>query len=274
MCNGSLRSHLSLPAGGAFTLIELLVGLAVLSLLVTVLLAVFSNFSQVTSNASKRIESNKQSRGIFDRLAFDFGSVVTSGGVQMEFLKNQPLPNGVASQNDSLVLLTDARTRDAGSRLAKIGYGVGPYETRSRNMTLDTVLRYTEPFGWADDTTSIEITNGADAQAIAPGILRFELAFVDKEGNITSAPPAGASTSEVVREFHKNLAAVICTVATLDEDSLQKISEADRDVIVTRLGDAVNGVAPLSLWQQVDFTDLPGAITRGIRFHQRYFRLQ
>lgn len=262
----------------AFTIIELLAGFAVLMLLVTLLLAAFTNFSQVTSTANKRVEVNKQSQTIFDRMAFDIGSAVTSGGIRMGFRKNQALPGGSASKNDVLILLTDAKTRDPQGRLAKIGYAVGPYEDRSRKMTLETVLRYVQEFGWDDDTTTIDLADdgGAplDSQSIAPGIVRFELSFVNRNGDLLAEPPAAGATAEEVRAFHQNLAAVVCTVATLDEDVLQKLSPSDRDEIADRLADAVDGQSPLAQWQAAGFQDLPRPVAQGLRFYQRYFWLK
>jgi len=258
----------------AFTLIEVLVGFAVLAAVVTLLLSVFSNFSQITSTSNRRIETNKQPRAMFDRMAFDIGSAVSSGGVNIVFKKNEALPSGTSPKNDALILLTDAKNRDPQSRMAKIGYSVGPYQDQTRNMVVETVLRYVEPFGWGDDTSAIGITSSADAQPIAMGILRFELAFVNRDGKILAGPPPAPADSDQMREFYENLSAIICTVATLDEDSLQKLTPTERDAIVNRLDDAVDNQAPLAVWQSIDFANLPLPARQGLRFHQRYFRLK
>lgn len=271
------RNPLTLSMAGAtraFSILEMLVGFAVLSVLVALLLAAFSNFSEVTSTSRKRVEVNKQPRIMFDRMAFDINSSVSSGGVRMGFRKNDALAGGTASKDDVLVLLTDAKSSDPAGRLAKIGYGVGPYDDKVSQTTRQTVLRYVEPFLWSDDTTEIELTNAASPQPIAPGILRFELAFVDEDGSIHAAPPNGPANSDAVRAFYDGLAAIICTVATLDEDSLRLLSPADRETISNRLDDAVDGQAPMMLWQAAGFSDLPQAVSKGLRFHQRYFRLK
>ncbi len=255
-------------------MIEVLVGIAVLTVLTTLLATAFSSFTRVTSNSNQRIEVNKLTRAVFDRMAFDLGSAVTTGGVHPDFRKNQKLPTGSDSRNDAMVLLTNAKTGDPDGRLAKIGYGIGNYDDQSRDMSIRTLLRYTEPFGWDDDTTLIEVTNGAAAQPIAPGVLRFELAFVDRNGDVLAGPPAGNADSTAVREFYDNLESLICTVATLDPDSLQKLTDAQLTSIVNRLGDATDGDPPLANWQGEQFEDLPDPVAQGLRFHQKYFPIQ
>lgn len=258
----------------AFTLIELLVGFAVLAVLVTLLLSAFSNFTDLTTNSKKRIDIGKFSQTMFDRMAFDINSAVSSGGVRMDFRKNAILPGGIASKNDALVMLTAAKTRDPLSRMAKIGFAVGPYQDQSRGGTIQSVLRYVEPFTWSDDTTTIDFTSSNDAQPVAPGIIRFELAFVNSNGEIVAEPPATGATEEEERMFHQNLASIVCTVATLNEDSLHKLTDVQRDEIANRLTDATNGQSPLALWQAVDFSDLPRPVQQGLQFHERYFLLK
>lgn len=253
----------------AFTIVELLVGFAILAMLVTLLLSVFSNFSQVTTSANRQIEVDKQSRTIFDRMAFDIGSAINSGNVRMTFKKNEFLPGGSASKNDTIVLLTDAKTPVNDGRLAKVGYAIGPYADKSRNMTTQTVLRYVQPFTWDDDTTNIEITDATYAQPIAPGIIRFELSFV-RDGQIVAAPP---SDPDELEDFYAGLEAIICTVATVDEDTLQKISPGERTALANLFDDAPDG-KPLELWQRVNFSTLPKPVAKSLRFHQRYFQLK
>ena len=259
----------------AFTIVELLVAFAVLALLVTILLSAFTNFSQVTTTANRQLELEKQSRTIFDRMVFDLGAAVTSGNVRVGFKKNEALAGGTASRNDALVFLTDAKTPSTDGRLAKIGYAVGPYTDRSRNdMELQTVLRYVQPFEWADDTTEIAISDARYAQPIAPGIIRFEFSFVMQDGSIVAAPPTATSDSDQMRAFYDDLAAVVCTVATLDEDTLQKMSENERKALADTFADAVNGKTPLETWQATSLTSFPKPVAQGVRFHQRSFQLR
>lgn len=252
----------------AFTIIELLVGFAILAVLVTLLLSVFSNFSQVTTSANRQMEVDKQSRTIFDRMAFDIGSAINSGNVRMIFKKNEFLPGGAASNNDAFVLLADAKSPSPDGRLAKVGYAVGPYtDPTVTDMTVQTVLRYVQPFGWDDDTTTIEITDNKYAQPIAPGIIRFELSFV-KDGQIVATPPAGDLT-----DFYEGLEAIICTVATVDENVLQKLTPSERTAMAGLLQDDPDG-KPLQRWQAVNLSAFPKAAVPSLRFHQRYFQLK
>lgn len=263
---------------GGFTLIELLVGFAVLALLVTVLAAAFSNFSQVASTSNRRMEINKQSQALFDRLGFDIASSVKSPGVRMQFLKDTTLPDRGASVNDAIIMLTDAKSSDAAGRLANVGYGVDTRSSQSRDMQVDTVHRYIQAQRWEDDTTLIDISAGKpsapaiDSQPIAPGILRFELAFMMKDGTIRSTPPPVGAAEDVMEQFYDNLGSVIVAVATLDDDSLNKLSDTDISAIIDELDNAEAGKSPLETWQSVSFEGMPVA-QRGLRFHQRFFRV-
>lgn len=276
--SGLILSRGGHRSAGGFTLIELLVGFAVLALLVTVLAAAFSNFSQVAATSNRRMEINKQSQALFDRLGFDIASAVKSPGVRMQFLKNTTLPDRAASVNDALIMLTDAKSSDAGGRLANVGYGVDTRSSRSRDMEVETVHRYIQPQRWQDDTTVIDISEGKenapaiDSQPIAPGILRLELSFVMKDGTIRANPPAPGAPEDVQQQFHDNLGSVIVTVATLDDDSLNRIGQSERDAIRGNLADAVDGESPLASWQNTSFNGMP-VVQRGLRFHQRFFRV-
>src|SRR5690554_5608714 len=128
------RSRDLRPRAVGFTLIELLVAFAVLIVLVSILASVFSNFAQITSSSNRRLDSGRQVRAVFDRLGFDLNSAVKNGGVNIQFLKNQSAsPTGQADVNDAIVMLADARSTDATSRLARIGYDVRDVQSQSRN---------------------------------------------------------------------------------------------------------------------------------------------
>jgi hypothetical protein len=205
---------------------------------------------------------------------------VTTGGGRIEILKNQSLPDGGTSSagNDALVLLTDAKNNEPDSRMSNIGYGVAPLTDKSRqDMVTDTVWRYVQAFRWDEDTANIKISSSKPnapeifSQPMAPAILRFELAFVNKDGVVRAAPP---SSEDDLRTFHEELASIVCAVATIDAETLQRLSQAERDGIAAKLGNAVDDKSPLEVWQEVDLNELPPLVAKSLRFHQRYFRVK
>lgn len=261
------RSRDLRPRAAGFTLIELLVAFAVLIVLVSILASVFSNFAQITSSSNRRLDSGRQVRAVFDRLGFDLNSAVKNGGVNIQFLKNQSAsPTGQADVNDAIVMLADARSTDATSRLARIGYDVRDVQSQSRNTMQPSLMRHVEPFMWDDDVVKdIALTSSATTQTLAPGILRFELAFLREDGEIVAAPPPA-----------DQIKAVICAVATLDEESMGRVQQSDIDALIGALPDAVDGNPPLAQWdiQGSALQNVPQSIAENVRFYQRYFYLK
>lgn len=255
----------------AFSLIELLVAVAVLAALVTLLTGAFSLFSQVAATSSKRLETGKQARAAFDRLAIDLDLAVKNRGVAIEFFKNQGLGGEASGLNDAILALVNARSQSAESRLALVGYGAADYRNQGEDFTMGVLQRYTAPFLWGDDTKTIVLPANAEAQPMAEGILRFELAFVNDAGQIVVDIPAGAADR---KEFASGLQSVICTIVALDEETLRKLTDTQRRSLVERFRDAEPGKTPLGDWQQVSLADLPQPVRENIRFHQRYFRLK
>lgn len=255
----------------AFSILELLVAMAVLALLTVLLATAFSNFAQVASSSSRRMETSQQARALFDRMAFDIGSAVKSGATGIAFWEDETISGESDSDNDVLVLLTDAKTSDPGGRMAVVGYEVGNFEDKSLDMDTRTVLRHVEPFAWEDDTTTMAITDAADAQPIAPGIIRFELAYLTANGTILGSPPPADADAETLRAFREDLTAVICAIATVDEDTLRRVTPEQLEDVALSLGNPDDGESPMSVWQEVDMSDLPPPVVQGLRFHERFF---
>lgn len=257
--------------GSAFSIVELLVAVAVLAVLVTLLTGAFSLFSQVAATTSRRLETGKQARTVFDRLAIDLDLAVNNRGVVIEFLKNQGLGGEASSQNDALLMLANVRSQSSDSRLAVVGYGVGTYQNKGEDFSLGVLHRYTAPFSWDDDTKKLALPEDAEAQPMAEGVLRFELAFVNDAGQIVVEIPTDEEERE---EFMSTLKSVVCTIVTLDEQSLRKLDDSQRTSLAQRFRDAEAGKMPLEEWQKVNLSDLPQPVAENIRFHQRYFRLK
>lgn len=250
----------------AFSIIEMLVATTVLALLTVLLATAFSNFAQMASTSSSRMETSKQARTLFDRMAFDLGAAVRSGTAKIVFIEDGALAGATASNNDALLVLTDAKTSDRFGRLAVVGYEVGTYPDQTLGQDVETVLRHVEPFDWWDDTTTISIAGGDDAfsQPIAPGILRLELAYLMADGEILGEPPGTLA----------GLDAIICAIAILDEDTTRRITPGQRAQIAGMLGNAETNQTPMAVWQNTDLSALPTPVIQGLRFHERIFRLR
>lgn len=243
-------------------MIELLVSCAVLALMVTVLASTFSHFVGLTSNSGRRLESNNQMRSVFDRMSFDLASSVRNSSVKMEFKKNEQIAQGDDSKNDAMIFLTDARTSGS-SRFAKVAYEVAPDQGLTEEKKFFSLYRGVEAFFWTDSTQVIKLTGGADWQPLGRGVFRMELSFLKTDGTIVANPPA-----------QDEIAAVICSTASLDESSLSKLNPEQLKDLVQSLPDAVNNVLPVSDWTANKFSHLPPFVKQNVRFAQRQFFLK
>lgn len=247
----------------AFTLIEVMVSCAVLAVLVALLSSTFSNFAGLTSSSGRRIETGNQIRTVFDRMAFDLSSAVREGGVEIRFAKNARVIGGLATVNDSMELLTDARSTSASSRLARVGYEVAEDENPAVAKPLQSLFRCVEPFLWTDDTGDAGLTANAERQPLGRGVFRMELSFLKTDGSLVAAPPSA-----------DEIAAVVCSTAWLDGATYGQLPDGTAEALAAALPDAVDGALPLSNWSADRFAAFPPAVGRNVRFHQRQFYLK
>lgn len=248
---------------GGFTLIELLVSFAVLAALVTLLASTFANFAGLTSSSGKRLEANNQSRTVFDRMGFDLGTSVRSGEVNLNFKKDQQASDGRSTVNDSLMFLVDARTIQADSRLARIGYEVDFEKNQASNIEVGSLLRVVEPFLWGDSVANASVSSNADRQPLGWGVFRMEFSFLKTDGTYVADPPA-------VDE----MAAVICTTAALDEKTYAQLSASEVRRLAESLPNARDGRLPISDWNVSQFDGFPQTVTQNVRIQQRQFYLK
>lgn len=243
-------------------MIELLVSCAVLALLVTVLASTFSNFIGVASTSGKRLETNNQMRTVFDRMSFDLASSIRTGGVKVKFNKNAQVSGVSETKNDSMSFLTDARTK-SNSRMARVGYEVSSDKNLATNVSFLSLYRGVDIFSWDDNAGSVALTNAADWQSLGRGVFRMELSFLKTDGSLVAAEPS-----------EEELAAVICSTASLDEASLSKLTDDEKSSLIEALPDAPDGALPLSNWTEDKFSSLPVFVRQNVRFSQRQFYLK
>lgn len=268
-----MRFHRSLPnadfprlrfrQGRGFSIVEILVACGVLAILVTILASAFSGFASLASSSGGRLEVNNQVRAAFDRLAFDLGSRIWNDDVQLDFRKNATISGGGVSNNDSLVLLVDARSTEVASRFARIGYEIGRETDAASGIAGDGLLRRVEPFWWSDDLLNASLTSAAVRQLLGGGIFRMEISFLKRDGTVVASPPP-----------QDDISAVIVSTAALDERTLSKLSVDQLSSLAQELPDAVDGKLPMAEWRPEGFVSVSRAVAQGVRFHQRYFYLR
>ncbi len=256
--------------GLAFTVVELLVSCAILAMLVLALSSAFSGFANVASSSTKRMETRKDASSVFDRLTFDLASAVNTPGVTYDFIKNGGALGPTNTVNDAIAFLADAPSTNAAARLSVVGYDVRNSTNSARRTSHPTLTRHVQPFLWTDDISRIALEEvKTEQQPITPGVFRMELAFLTTSGDLKAEMPTtnGVGDSSQVK-------AVICAVASLDEDTLDKLSDSEKRTLQNALPDAIDGQTPLSRWQVDSVGGLPPPVIQNIHFRQRYYYLK
>lgn len=256
------RSPYRVPQSG-FTLIELLVSFAVLAALVALLASAFSNFAGLTSSSGRRLEANNQSRTVFDRLGFDISSSIRNSEVKLNFKKNEQAWSGSPGVNDSLTLLADARSTQGDSRLARIGYEVETSRNEASGISVKSLNRLVEPFQWSDSVSQNQFGGSVEPQPLGWGVFRLEFSFLKTDGTLVASPPPA-----------DEMAAIICSTASLDEKTYAQLSDEELNRLSGCLQDAADGKLPLSDWNVSRFVGFPPAVSQNVRFQQRQFFLK
>lgn len=257
-----------LPAkrkASAFTLIELLTSVSLLAILLAVLAGAFTNFTKLTTSSARRIETGQETHSVFDRLSFDLAAGLNHGGVSYKFWKDRGVIPGESTMNDAMAFLANTKSTMADSRMALVGYDV-----KDAGGTGDILVRHVQPFRWEDDIIAqTEFQDGAGLeQPVTSGVFRMELAFVKNDGTIVAAAPIDQNIGEYK--------AVLCALATLDEESLSKLDPGERRRLARVLPDAADGATPLSRWSPTlpELQSFPPFVVQNIRFHQRSYDLK
>ena len=121
---------------GGFTLAEMLVSIAVLTLLVLMVTQLINSAAIVVRPANKHTDTDSQARGIFDRMAVDFGRMLKRTDVDYYFKANQnkyPGKSGLHSKGGGAQGQTDLN--DYIAFYSQVG-GYDPFQGSSSPISL------------------------------------------------------------------------------------------------------------------------------------------
>ncbi len=271
-----------------FTLLEVLVSMTVLVLLVAVTAQIVSSAASVTGDSRRHMDADTQARLIFDRMALDFAGMVRRGDVDYYFKKN--------SGDDELAFYTEAvgyfpagvTSPDVKSPISVVGYRMG--DEGLERLGKGLVWNGAAVAGNATMVYLPETITGTwpgvggtggdpDFQVIGGQVFRFEYSFLlrDETGTFLSDQPWLPANSAA--DGLKDVAAIVVTIAVLDDTSREILEPGDLDTAAGKFGDATGSTiseAPAGDWEaKIGPGDLglPTLAAAQVRVYQRYFYL-
>ncbi len=197
-------SRHSRPAAG-FTLIELLVAFAVLTLLVLFMIRIWSAAGTSAMEGKRRIDNFAKARSTMDVFARDvkagifrpdLAAFVDHAGTNAISLYTRRPAVGTDVRNVSLVVYQLDATK------AILRRGALPV---SWNDSPDRISY--------NNTTTLPMTSNVTPEDVANGVLRMSVSFIDAAGSVNKA-------------YSTNARVVGLTLATVDENTLQLLSQA------------------------------------------------
>lgn len=298
----------------AFTLTEMLVSMTILALLVLFVSQLFNSASAIVVRGRKGIDSDREARIIFDRMATDFGRMVRRKDV--DFYGKDTSASRAMDGNDQIAFYSDVRgyysspsptatpTRNQRNPISLIGFTISNDSNgRPQLVRLAKGLVW-EPDGtwpglshlpirlinsWPNlfqySTTSPPSFHGmadSDFEVISDSVVRFEYCYLLRSTAsspaITANTPYDSSVSgHTVADFAGDVAAVIISVALLDQTSRAIVSDYSRITSQTVFADSSNADTA-AVWiaatNQSGFaatSNIPKTAAAGIKVYQRRF---
>lgn len=284
------RAHSGSAIPGAFTLTEMLISIAILALIVLFTTRLFHNATTATTQGSKRIEADSETRPVLDRMQIDVASLLRRTDLDY-YLKDATNPQ---TGNDQIAFFSQVPgyypSSGSQSPVSVVGYRINSVgASSSANNRLE---RLAKGLVWngvsASDTPLVFLpltiagtwptaTNAAadnDYEVFGPQIFRFEYYYQLVGGNLTTTPWTGAAGHTAVNGL-QDVVALEVAIALIDQKSRVLISDAQLAAISAALGDFdASGMKRgdlLAAWQATlnSTTTVPRSAVSAIRLAQR-----
>lgn len=218
-----------------FSLTELLVAMALLVLVIVTVVGVVNSTALVTTKATKQISAEEEGRQVMDRISSDIERMILRKDLAQEI--------GKVAGNDGFSFYAKAPGYDGDRAVSRIGYHVVNEGLRREAVGMSWSGAGQVPFG-----ASGSPVNASEDQidSLSPGVFRFEVAFLLKNGSILAQVPSLTSTDP-----GEEVSAVIVGVAVMDERS-RKLVKGNLSNLAQQFPDAKDSVAGTD-WE--DFTE-------------------
>lgn len=269
----------------AFTLTEMLIAISILAMMVLFTTRLFNSAADVTTQSTKRIDADSESRAILDRIAVDVAAMVRRPDVDY-FVKT---PSNAQPGNDQIAFFSQVpgyypssgsespisvvAYRISATRLERLAKGL-LWNAESTSGTPLVFLPLTIEATWPTATNSDP--DPPNYEIFGAQVFRFEYCYHLADGSLSATPWAGSNTS--VNGF-RDVVALEVAIALIDRQSKVLASDAQ----LTALADDLRDFEPSTMrsgdlaadWQNAinATTRMPKPAAAGIRVAYRSFPL-
>lgn len=242
-----------------FSLIEILVAFAVLALLAVLFVQALNATSGVVAQSSKDLDVHADMRQALDRLTMDLAAKVRRDEVPTNVLK-QP-------GNDALIFKSSVPAAPENGMnprgIALVAYRVSNLGPSGNSSDPIHLQRSSQALTWSNSARVLEFIDptagtpvpsappDAAFDALGPGVFRFEVTYIAAEGPHQSLERSDFPSTS--REFDRNVAALVVTVAALDRESRRILSDPQRQIadLAESFPDSENGTSTIDAWSQL-----------------------
>lgn len=285
----------------AFTLLEVLVATSVLSFVLIIFSTILDRSYQTAEYNRKRLFADEEARLVLDRIGTDLKAMLNRPDVDFYFLKN--------GGNDEVYFFANAPSyyEGAGNQqtISLIGYRVK--ENRLERLAYGLSWDGAPPGGMiyltkngtsiiAESTLRVAygsiLSSDENFQTLGHGIFRFEVQFLLKpvaDGNTSfSESPfsaGGSSPFSNAGSGLSDLAGILVTIALIDKDSRNILSESDLNQLANEFTDDISESSddsepvtrPFGDWDQVasraDKLNIPMKAASHVRVYRRLYSI-
>jgi prepilin-type N-terminal cleavage/methylation domain-containing protein len=269
----------------AFTLVEMLVSMSVLALLVVLVSRLFVSATNATTAGNRQMDSDLQSRLVFDRLAIDLAQMIKRIDVDYYVKSDVDAQTG----NDRIALFSEVPgyypSTGSASPVSLVAYrinsdsGSGSFNKMERmgkgllwtgvsNSQTPLTFGLTTIFtNWRAATSAS--TADADYEIIGPQIFRFEYYYQLKGGNVAATPGA---------QGMQDVVSLTACMAVVDPKSRTLLTNSQLDTLASQMHDFAPPMQPGDLLKQWrtsldQTTSMPRSAVASVRLYQRTFSL-
>jgi prepilin-type N-terminal cleavage/methylation domain-containing protein len=295
----------------AFTLLEMLAAMTVLAVIMLIVVQIINSTTRVVQN-TRRMDADSEARLVFNRLALDFSRMLRRADLDFSTFK-QPDHAADHAGNDRLAFYSETAGTFASAPAAadkspvalvawqvnrdtpnflddtirapelqrlSLGLGWEPDDDANRKSVVHLPLTLT---GEWPDLFAADGEYQGDYKSIGHQVFRFEYTYLLKSsgtGARLSVTPWDTEAGHSAAAGLRDVAAIVVTIAVLDETSRKIVAEARYDRLIDFFPDAADGDTPAAMWNDIlnqpNFstdTGVPPPASSRIRIYERYFYL-
>ncbi|MEO7934114.1 MAG: prepilin-type N-terminal cleavage/methylation domain-containing protein [Chthoniobacterales bacterium] len=275
--------------GAGFTLVEVLVSMSVLTILLVLIMQLFSATTTVINLGNKHMDTDAAARALLDRMSMDIGAMVKRSDVDY-YLKGRPASNDQKNSDDQLAFYSEVsgyypsngspspvslvayRKNTTSFRLERLGKGLvwnGVSATDTPVVFLPIPLAAPLPIpspapspvaavyapAWPQAANMTDDPQG-DYEQIGPQVFRFEYYYVLKgqgaNASILSDTPWDTRASHTSINGLQDVAAIGVAIAVIDPKSRVLVTDTQLKTLADQMNDFSTTLKPGELeaqWQ-------------------------